>query len=214
MENDHSIFTVTRKFPVSFNGWKERLKRNFYSLGYYCTPNLSIHQNSTQELTWNFLVTLAKLERAHFFKVRSFRITVWSLLYINQNKKNYGLSWYYLQLKKSSMIYGFPAIFVLCRFSAIDFFLVALRKAAKLEIRGTKHISQGKFQLLPLEKQWNFSAQYWKLKQSWLWIVYPRTSYVRYLPRLICKVKEVPSLKVSFSYHVSPWKSKSNWIFD
>ena len=34
------------------------LKRNFYSLGYYCTPNLSIHQNSTQELTWNFLVTL------------------------------------------------------------------------------------------------------------------------------------------------------------
>jgi hypothetical protein len=29
-------------------------------LGYYCTPNLSIHQNSTQKLTWNFLVTLAK----------------------------------------------------------------------------------------------------------------------------------------------------------
>ena len=50
--------TVTKKFPVSSNGWKERLKRNFYSLGYYCTPNLSIHQNSTQELTWNFLVTL------------------------------------------------------------------------------------------------------------------------------------------------------------
>ena len=39
----------------------ERLKRNFYSLGYYCTPNLSIHQNSTQELTWNFLVTLRGL---------------------------------------------------------------------------------------------------------------------------------------------------------
>ena len=38
----------------------ERLKRNFYSLGYYCTPNLSIHQNSTQKLTWNFLVTLEK----------------------------------------------------------------------------------------------------------------------------------------------------------
>ena len=38
----------------------ERLKRNFYSLGYYCTPNLSIHQNSTQKLTWNFLVTLPK----------------------------------------------------------------------------------------------------------------------------------------------------------
>ena len=38
----------------------ERLKRNFYSLGYYCTPNLSIHQNSTQKLTWNFLVTLVE----------------------------------------------------------------------------------------------------------------------------------------------------------
>ena len=41
------LSTVTRKFPVSSNGWIERLKRNFYSLGYYCTPNLSIHQNST-----------------------------------------------------------------------------------------------------------------------------------------------------------------------
>ena len=29
-----------------------------FSLDYHCTPNLSIHQNSTQELTWNFLVTL------------------------------------------------------------------------------------------------------------------------------------------------------------
>ena len=48
------IFTVTRKFPVYSNGWKERLKCNFHSLGYYRTPNLSIHQNSTQELTWNF----------------------------------------------------------------------------------------------------------------------------------------------------------------
>ena len=90
---------------------------------------------------------------------------------VHQSKqaKNCGLSWYYLQLRKSSMICGFPAIFVLCWFSAIDFFLVALRKAAKLEIRGTKHISQGKFQLLPLEKQWNFSAQYWKLEQLWLY---------------------------------------------
>ena len=52
--------TVTRKFPVSSNGCMERLKRNFYTLGYYCTPNLSIHQDSTQELTWNFLVTLSK----------------------------------------------------------------------------------------------------------------------------------------------------------
>ena len=32
---------------------------NFHYLGYYCSPNLSIYQNSTQELTWNFLVTLA-----------------------------------------------------------------------------------------------------------------------------------------------------------
>ena len=31
---------------------------NFHYLGYYCSPNLSIHQNSTQEPTWNFLVTL------------------------------------------------------------------------------------------------------------------------------------------------------------
>ena len=36
----------------------ERLMCNFHYLGYYCSPNLSIHQNSTQELTWNFLVTL------------------------------------------------------------------------------------------------------------------------------------------------------------
>ena len=36
----------------------ERLMSNFHYLGYYCSPNLSIHQNSTQELTWNFLVTL------------------------------------------------------------------------------------------------------------------------------------------------------------
>ena len=36
----------------------ERLMCNFHYLGYYCSPNLSIHQNSSQELTWNFLVTL------------------------------------------------------------------------------------------------------------------------------------------------------------
>ena len=48
----HASYTVTRKFPVSSNGCMERLKCNFYSFGYYCTPNLSIHQNSTQELTW------------------------------------------------------------------------------------------------------------------------------------------------------------------
>ena len=29
----------------------------FSLLSYYCSPNLSIHQNSTQEPTWNFLVT-------------------------------------------------------------------------------------------------------------------------------------------------------------
>ena len=40
----------------------KRLKHNFYSLGYHCTPKLSIHQKSTQKLTWNFLVTLAKAE--------------------------------------------------------------------------------------------------------------------------------------------------------
>ena len=36
----------------------ERLLCNFHYLAYYCSPNLSIHQNSTQEPTWNFLVTL------------------------------------------------------------------------------------------------------------------------------------------------------------
>ena len=39
---------------------------NFHYLGYYCSPNLSIHQNSTQELTWNFLVTLDESNLFHF----------------------------------------------------------------------------------------------------------------------------------------------------
>ena len=56
-QNSTILVTVTRKFPVSSYGWKERLKHNFYSLGFYWTPNLSIHQNSTQELTL-ILVTL------------------------------------------------------------------------------------------------------------------------------------------------------------
>ena len=38
----------------------ERLMCNFHYLGYYCSPYLSIHRNSTQELTWNFLVTFDK----------------------------------------------------------------------------------------------------------------------------------------------------------
>ena len=49
---------TTRKLPVNSNGRMERLMCNFHYLGYYCSPNLSIHQNSTQEPTWNFLVTL------------------------------------------------------------------------------------------------------------------------------------------------------------
>ena len=36
----------------------ERLLCNFHYLAYYCSPNLSIHQNSTQEPTSNLLVTL------------------------------------------------------------------------------------------------------------------------------------------------------------
>ena len=43
----------------------ERLKRNFYSLDYYCIPNLSMHENSTQKLTWNFLVTLVHMWKHH-----------------------------------------------------------------------------------------------------------------------------------------------------
>ena len=45
----------------------ERLMCNFHYLGYYCSPNLSIHQNSTQELTWNFLVTLKNGSLCDFF---------------------------------------------------------------------------------------------------------------------------------------------------
>ena len=56
-----SLHTVTRKLPVNSNGRMERLMCNFHYLGYYCSPNLSIHQNSTKELTWNFLVTLPVL---------------------------------------------------------------------------------------------------------------------------------------------------------
>ena len=52
------LCTATRKFPVNSNGKMERLICNFHYMGYYCSPNLSIHQNSTQEPTWNFLVTL------------------------------------------------------------------------------------------------------------------------------------------------------------
>ena len=66
--------TVTRKFQVSSNGWEERWKRDFYSLGYYCTPNLSIHQNSTQELTWNFLCS--HFEWTRWEHEDSFRITM------------------------------------------------------------------------------------------------------------------------------------------
>ena len=39
---------------------------NFHLLDYYQSPNLSIYQNSTQEPTWNFLVTLFK-NSDHFF---------------------------------------------------------------------------------------------------------------------------------------------------
>ena len=39
--------TVTRKLPVNSNGRMERLLCNFHLMGYYCSPNLSIHQNST-----------------------------------------------------------------------------------------------------------------------------------------------------------------------
>ena len=51
--------TVNRKFPVNSNGRMERLRCNFHYLEYYCSSNLSIHQNRTQEPTWNFLVTLS-----------------------------------------------------------------------------------------------------------------------------------------------------------
>ena len=50
--------TVNRKFPVNSNGRMERLLCNFHYLGYYCSPNLSIRQKSTQKPSWNFLVTL------------------------------------------------------------------------------------------------------------------------------------------------------------
>ena len=60
--------TVTRKFPVNSNGIMERLMCNFHYLSYYCSPNLSIHQNSTQEPTWNFLVTFASFDEKLLLK--------------------------------------------------------------------------------------------------------------------------------------------------
>ena len=42
-----AISTVTRKLPVNSNGRMEMLMCNFHLMGYYCPPNLSIHQNST-----------------------------------------------------------------------------------------------------------------------------------------------------------------------
>ena len=42
-----SFPTVTRKFPVNSNGRMERLMCNFHLMGYYCSLNLSSHQNST-----------------------------------------------------------------------------------------------------------------------------------------------------------------------
>ena len=58
--NTHRKYTVTKKFLVSFNGQKERLKCKFWGLGYYCTCKLSFHPNSTQDLSLNFLVDLRK----------------------------------------------------------------------------------------------------------------------------------------------------------
>ena len=50
-----SFITVTRKFSVSSNEQKGRLKTKFYSIGYYCTRNLSFIQNDTQKvLLWIF----------------------------------------------------------------------------------------------------------------------------------------------------------------
>ena len=49
---------------------------NFHYLGYYCSPNLSIHQNSTQELTWNFLVTLAFIKAINVAEGEKIKITV------------------------------------------------------------------------------------------------------------------------------------------
>ena len=49
---------------------------NFHYLGYCCSPNLSIHQNSTQELTWNFLVTLAFIKAINVAEGEKIKITV------------------------------------------------------------------------------------------------------------------------------------------
>ena len=46
------FYLTFRKFAVSSNGPKGRFKRKFYSLGYYCSHNLSFHQNKTQDLTF------------------------------------------------------------------------------------------------------------------------------------------------------------------
>ena len=63
------MITVIRKFPINSNGRMERLMCNFHS------PNLSIHQNSTQEPTWNFLVTLVILWKKWTFDYLNPRFT-------------------------------------------------------------------------------------------------------------------------------------------
>ena len=77
---------------------------------------------------------------------------VTSLLYIDQNKLrtvDKVDTMYVLAVEKMQYDMWIPCYLYVCWFSAIDFFFVALRKTAKFEIRGTKHISQVKFQLLP-----------------------------------------------------------------
>ena len=61
-----SFITVTRKFSVSSNEQKGRLKTKFYSIGYYCTRNLSFIHNKTLDLALSFLVTSFRQSRATF----------------------------------------------------------------------------------------------------------------------------------------------------
>ena len=69
------MITVIRKFPINSNGRMERLMCNFHS------PNLSIHQNSTQEPTWNFLVTLGAMgKRKRWIRLRKVKMRHSALL--------------------------------------------------------------------------------------------------------------------------------------
>ena len=87
----------TTQFPQLLENYQltlmdcmERLMCNFHYLGYYCSPNLFIHQNNTQELTWNFLVTLGLvvMESGNFIRFALTFSKVMKTLTMKNTKSN------------------------------------------------------------------------------------------------------------------------------